>query len=149
MMRQRLWAFLFPPDSDCWGTLLRIGLGLQLTFFAWSVRVDWNDLFRTNGPGLVNRALTALASGDLPAALARLDAAAPNFQRLNAPIRSGVGRLHLFSSSNSPCKSSHLVLKGNGSVRPGYAAEAATASETLIVSVLSVAPTRKSPARSE
>ena len=58
MMRQRLWAFLFPPDSDCWVTILRIGLGLQLTFFAWSVRVDWNDLFRTNGPGLVNRALT-------------------------------------------------------------------------------------------
>ena len=35
---------------------------------------------------VVNRALTAFASGDLPAALARLDAAAPSFQRLNAPI---------------------------------------------------------------
>lgn len=35
---------------------------------------------------VVNRALTAFASGDLPVALARLDAAAPGFQRLNAPI---------------------------------------------------------------
>ena len=58
MTRQRLWAFLFPPDSGRWVTILRIGLGLQLTFFAWSVRVDWNDLFRTSGPGFVNRALT-------------------------------------------------------------------------------------------
>ena len=58
MMRQRLWAFLFPPDSGRWVTILRIGLGLQLTFFAWSLRLDWNDLFRTNGRGLVNRALT-------------------------------------------------------------------------------------------
>jgi tetratricopeptide (TPR) repeat protein len=39
-----------------------------------------------------NRALTAFASGDLPAALACLDAAAPSFRRLNAPmtrLRSG------------------------------------------------------------
>ncbi len=35
---------------------------------------------------VVNRAMTAFASGDLPAALARLDAAAPRFQRLNVPI---------------------------------------------------------------
>jgi tetratricopeptide (TPR) repeat protein len=35
---------------------------------------------------VVNRALTAFASGDLPAALARLDAAAPSFQRLKVPI---------------------------------------------------------------
>ena len=35
---------------------------------------------------VVNRAMTAFASGDLPAALARLDAAAPRFQQLNVPI---------------------------------------------------------------
>ena len=35
---------------------------------------------------VVNRALTAFASGDLPAALARLDAATLSFQRLNVPI---------------------------------------------------------------
>jgi tetratricopeptide (TPR) repeat protein len=35
---------------------------------------------------MANRALTAFASGDLPAALACLDAVAPSFQRLNAPI---------------------------------------------------------------
>jgi tetratricopeptide (TPR) repeat protein len=35
---------------------------------------------------MVNRAWTAFASGDLPVALAYLDAAAPNFQRLNVPI---------------------------------------------------------------
>ncbi len=34
---------------------------------------------------VVNRALTAFASGDLPAALAYLDAAAPRFQRLKVP----------------------------------------------------------------
>ncbi len=33
-----------------------------------------------------NRALTAFASGDLPAALAYLDAATPNYQRLKVPI---------------------------------------------------------------
>jgi tetratricopeptide (TPR) repeat protein len=35
---------------------------------------------------MANRALTAFASGDLPAALAYLDAVAPSFQRLNVPI---------------------------------------------------------------
>jgi tetratricopeptide (TPR) repeat protein len=39
---------------------------------------------------VVNRALTAFASGDLPAALAYLDAAAPSFQRLKVPTT----RLH-------------------------------------------------------
>ncbi len=34
---------------------------------------------------MLNRALTAFASGDLPAALAYLDAATPGFQRLNVP----------------------------------------------------------------
>jgi hypothetical protein len=58
MKRQRLWGFLFPPDSGRWVGILRIGLGLQVTFFAWSLRADWNDLFGTKGHGLVNRALT-------------------------------------------------------------------------------------------
>jgi len=34
---------------------------------------------------VVNRALVAFASGDLPAALARLDAATPSYRRLNVP----------------------------------------------------------------
>ena len=57
MTRQRLWEFLFPPDSGRWVGILRIGLGLQVTFFAWSLRADWNDFFGTKGHGLINRAL--------------------------------------------------------------------------------------------
>lgn len=60
-------GFLFPPDSGRWVTILRIGLGLQLTFFAWSLRADWSDLFGTERYGLVNRALTeAILSSQSP-----------------------------------------------------------------------------------
>ena len=33
MTRQRLWEFLFRPDFGRWVGILRIGLGLQVTFF--------------------------------------------------------------------------------------------------------------------
>jgi len=58
MKRPRLRAFLFPTDSDRWVTILRIGVGLQVTLFAWSLRTDWNDLFGSERHGLVNRRLT-------------------------------------------------------------------------------------------
>ena len=62
MSRQRLREFLFPPDSGRWVGILRIGLGLQVTFYAGSLRADWNDFFGTTGHGLVNRALTEAIS---------------------------------------------------------------------------------------
>lgn len=65
MTRQRLRAFLFPPDSGRWVGILRIGLGLQVTLYVGSLRTDWNDLFGTKGHGLVSRALTeAILSGE-------------------------------------------------------------------------------------
>jgi uncharacterized membrane protein YphA (DoxX/SURF4 family) len=43
--RERLIEFLFRPATDRWLTLLRVGLGLQVTFYSLSLREDWNDLF--------------------------------------------------------------------------------------------------------
>lgn len=55
--RERLRAFLFPDDCGRWLGLLRIGLGLQVTLYTWSLRDDWRYLFGTSRHGLVNRAL--------------------------------------------------------------------------------------------
>ena len=55
--RERLWTFLFPRDSGQWLTILRVGLGLQVVFYAWSLRHDWSDFFATGHHALVNRAL--------------------------------------------------------------------------------------------
>ena len=56
--RERLWEFLFPPDSGHWLSILRIGLGLQVILYACSLRTDWNDLFAAHGPVLINRTLS-------------------------------------------------------------------------------------------
>ena len=37
--------FLFPVETDGWLTLLRLGLGLQVTLYALSLRTDWAYLF--------------------------------------------------------------------------------------------------------
>lgn len=55
--RQRIRAFLFPAESDSWLTALRIGLGLVVVFYAWSLRTDWKYLFAGTGRGLVSREL--------------------------------------------------------------------------------------------
>ena len=55
--QQRVRGFLFPFDSDAWLTALRIGLGLIVVFYAWSLRVDWRYLFAGTGRGLVSRQL--------------------------------------------------------------------------------------------
>jgi hypothetical protein len=55
---ERFVRFLFPRESDSWLSILRIGLGLQVTIYALSARADWIDLFGSNGNGLVNRELT-------------------------------------------------------------------------------------------
>jgi len=65
MARNRFWKFLFPPDSGRWVEILRAGLGLQITLYAWSLRPDWVYLFGTTRSGLVNRALAeAVLSGE-------------------------------------------------------------------------------------
>ena len=69
-------------------------LGLGLTSRADADLVSAARLFADAGQELeaiiavFNRASAAFASGDLPAALAFLDAAAPGFRRLNVPITS-------------------------------------------------------------
>ncbi len=55
--RQRVLGFLFPAVSDRWLTILRLGLGLVVVFYAWSLRADWKDLFAGTGRGLVSREL--------------------------------------------------------------------------------------------
>jgi uncharacterized membrane protein YphA (DoxX/SURF4 family) len=50
--------FFFPIESDRWLSILRIGLGLQVTMYAWSARADWLELFSRNGQALINRELT-------------------------------------------------------------------------------------------
>jgi hypothetical protein len=57
-LREQLAAFLFPAESDRWLSVLRIGLGLQVTLYVLSARADWNELFGSNGQALVNRELT-------------------------------------------------------------------------------------------
>ena len=58
---QRLEKFLFPADSGSWLSLLRLGLGFQLTLYAVSLRGDWSDLYGMKSHGLVNRALIEAA----------------------------------------------------------------------------------------
>ena len=68
---ERCWlglvGFLFPPETDTWLAVLRIGLGLQVTVYALFLRSDWHYLFASIGKGLVGRELgEAIASFDSP-----------------------------------------------------------------------------------
>ena len=57
-MRSRLHgllALLFPVEDDGWLTILRVGLGLQVTAYTLSARADWHELYSSNGQGLINR----------------------------------------------------------------------------------------------
>jgi hypothetical protein len=40
-VKTRLPEFLFPVETDSWLTVLRLGLGLQVTLYAFSLRTDW------------------------------------------------------------------------------------------------------------
>lgn len=53
-----LQAFLFPPETDEWLTVLRVGLALQVLAYTLSLRNDWNDLFSGTGEGFAGRALS-------------------------------------------------------------------------------------------
>jgi uncharacterized membrane protein YphA (DoxX/SURF4 family) len=53
--RQRLEEFLFPPDSDTWLGILRIGVALHVIIYCLSLRGDWNDLFSLDRAGVIKR----------------------------------------------------------------------------------------------
>jgi hypothetical protein len=58
---------LFPPESDNWLTVLRVGLGLQVIIYALFLRSDWYYLFASTGKGLVSRELgEAISTFDSP-----------------------------------------------------------------------------------
>src|SRR5436305_14604726 len=64
---KRLMDFLFPPESDKWLAVLRIGLGLQVVVYTLFLRSDWHYLFSGTGKGLVGRELgEAITSFDSP-----------------------------------------------------------------------------------
>ena len=64
---QQLLEFLFPPETDTWLAVFRIGMGLQVVVYALFLRSDWHSLFSTTGKGLVSRELgEAIASFDSP-----------------------------------------------------------------------------------
>jgi hypothetical protein len=68
---QELWkrfmGFLFPPETDTWLAVLRIGLGLQVAVYVLFLRSDWHSLFASTGKGLVSRELgEAITSFDSP-----------------------------------------------------------------------------------
>lgn len=75
MKRLRAWGndlmgFLFPPQTDRWLTVLRIGLGLQVAVYALFLKNDWHYLFAGTGKGLVSRqlgeAITSFDSSFIP-----------------------------------------------------------------------------------
>ena len=62
---QRIVGFLFPPESDTWLAVLRIGLGLQVIAYALFLRSDWHYLFASSGKGLIGREVSeAITSFD-------------------------------------------------------------------------------------
>ena len=64
---KRVTEFLFPPETDKWLVVLRIGLGLQVAVYALFLRSDWHYLFASTGKGLVGRELgEAITSFDSP-----------------------------------------------------------------------------------
>jgi hypothetical protein len=55
--RERLLGFLFPPGTDNWLAVLRVGLGFQVTFYTLSLRNDWIYLLGGAGRGVSSRDL--------------------------------------------------------------------------------------------
>src|SRR5947208_15762814 len=77
-VKTRVPKFLFPIETDSWLTVLRLGLGLQVTLSALSLRTDWAYLFS----GTARKVAEALLSlqghfipslGSFVALAARLD----------------------------------------------------------------------------
>ena len=57
-LTRRLEGFLFPPASDTWLGILRLGIALQVIIYCVSLRADWNDLFSLHNAGLIRRDLS-------------------------------------------------------------------------------------------
>jgi hypothetical protein len=55
--RRRLEEFLFPPDSETWLGILRIGVALAVIIYCLSLRADWNELFSLDRAGVIKRDL--------------------------------------------------------------------------------------------
>ena len=55
--KQRFDGFLFPPESDSWLAVLRLGVGLQLILYCLSIKRDWTYLLAGSG-GLISRNLS-------------------------------------------------------------------------------------------
>ena len=56
--RKRLLEFLFPPETDHWLAILRVGLGVEVMVYSLSLRNDWTYLLS----GTVRRLAEALLS---------------------------------------------------------------------------------------
>jgi Vitamin K-dependent gamma-carboxylase len=54
-LKERLFQYLFPVETDNWLTILRIGLGVQITLYSLSLRKDWYGLL--GGSGVSSRDL--------------------------------------------------------------------------------------------
>lgn len=65
LVKTRLIEFLFPADTDSWLTVLRVGLGLQVTLYSLSLRHDWAYLF-SGTARKVAEALLSLESHLIP-----------------------------------------------------------------------------------
>jgi Vitamin K-dependent gamma-carboxylase len=63
--RERLLEFLFPAVTDSWLTVLRFGLGFQVTCYSLSLRKDWNYLLSGTARN-VAEALLSLESRLVP-----------------------------------------------------------------------------------
>src|SRR5438034_9051145 len=55
---RQLRAVLFQSDSGEWLSILRIGLGLEVTLYASSLWADWGRMFARSSTGFLNREFT-------------------------------------------------------------------------------------------
>jgi hypothetical protein len=55
--REQSLEFLFPPETDLWLSILRVGLGVQIVLYCLSLRNDWVYLLAPTGGGLISRDL--------------------------------------------------------------------------------------------
>jgi hypothetical protein len=64
-VKTRLLEFLFPPSTDTWLAVLRVGLGLEVTLYSLSLRNDWTYLL-SGTARKVAEALLSLESHFVP-----------------------------------------------------------------------------------
>lgn len=83
-VRNPLRRFLFAPQSTIWLSVLRVGLGLQVLFYAVSLSPDWIELLAKGNRGLIRRDLME----------AMISAESPLIPRIGWMIEAG-GWLHL------------------------------------------------------